>query len=174
MIKEPETNVGKVVITMKDGFTYVGKDVPNNPFGEHDKLFSFWYGNKIRIIPIENISYIDMFEEQDQRLEEFIKQEYYKDFDNVVDKKYTIKAVSNQTGENHSEFDSVLFLAKDICLIPTLHAYRKTCVQAGCLPSHLIAIDTLIANVFEFQEKVGCKIPSTDLYKPLSLYGGKE
>ena len=63
MIKDFE-NTEKLLftITLKNGEIYENKDITQAPFGQ-DNFVAFWHDNKVRMVPISLIKYVDMIEE---------------------------------------------------------------------------------------------------------------
>ena len=55
----------KINITLKDGTEYLGRDIPPKPFGEHERVVSFWDadGRAIIIIPMSEVKSIALYEE---------------------------------------------------------------------------------------------------------------
>lgn len=80
----------------------------------------------------------------------------------TIDRKYKILAVNPNTGGVHDSEDSVLFLAKDVALIPTLETYHKTCKEMGCGINHILSVELLIARVKDYQRERITAIPDTD------------
>ena len=68
-----------------------------------------------------------------------------------IDRKYQISAVSAEHRHSHSEFDSVLFLAKDKALVPTLQFYFEECIRLEVDINQLIGIKLLIERVQKWQ-----------------------
>lgn len=59
-------NINSMTISVmtKDGKYFSRADVPESPFGEHERVVSFWDGNNLKVIPMENVKHIMMhFEE---------------------------------------------------------------------------------------------------------------
>lgn len=70
-----------------------------------------------------------------------------------VDRKFTILATSKEHGRNHTEVDSVLFLAKDKAFLPTLRFYYRECADLGADQRQLEGIALLIARVERWQRE---------------------
>jgi hypothetical protein len=81
----------------------------------------------------------------------------------VIDWKYKISAVNPCSGNEHTERDSVLFLAKDAAVPVMLRAYLAECERIGTNAEHLEAIELLIQRVETYQRVVCTKVPDTDL-----------
>lgn len=79
-----------------------------------------------------------------------------------IDRKFRIKAYNLGSGEEHSEEDAVLFLARDKALLYTLLDYRRNCKELGTGPDHIKGINLLIGRVRKYQQEHGSKIPDTD------------
>ena len=80
-----------------------------------------------------------------------------------IDRKYKIHAVNPCSGNTHSEYDSILFLAKDKAVPAMLRAYLKESEALGANPAHLESIGLLIGRVEQYQREVEAKTPDTDL-----------
>ena len=59
MIKVPEGMEISINVFLKNGEKYLGKDITNQPLGEHEKLVSFWHEGKIRTYPIRQVEYFE-------------------------------------------------------------------------------------------------------------------
>jgi hypothetical protein len=80
----------------------------------------------------------------------------------MIDRKYKILAINPVSGGIHTEDDAILFLAKDLAVIPMLEAYIVECEQLGCEDSHLDGLQYLIERVDRFQQNVEKKVPDTN------------
>lgn len=80
-----------------------------------------------------------------------------------IDRKYKIRAVNPCSRNTHSEYDSILFLAKDKAVPAMLRAYLKESEKLGANPAHLESIGLLIGRVEQYQREVEAKTPDTDL-----------
>jgi len=71
-----------------------------------------------------------------------------------IDRKYIIRACNpaKEIPTEHTEHDSVLFLAKDAALPDTLRFYRQECARRGAAKEQLFGIDLLVMRVEKFQE----------------------
>jgi hypothetical protein len=79
-----------------------------------------------------------------------------------IDRKYKIEAVNSVSGNQHTEEDSVLFLAKDKAFLQyALPAYLKGCERLGSNPEHLESIKSLMCRVNAHQQVLGSKVPDT-------------
>lgn len=78
-----------------------------------------------------------------------------------IDRKFNINAVNPATGKVYTQNNSILLVAKDKALIPTLTYYLEQCRHLGSNPEHLESIGLLIDRVREFQLNEGCKTPDT-------------
>lgn len=45
-----------------DGLYYESCDIPSRPLGDHDRVFSFWRGEDLMVIPIHQIKAIKFAE----------------------------------------------------------------------------------------------------------------
>ena len=52
----------KIKIVLKDNNFIIG-DITSNPFGDNENLVSVWVEDRVRIFPIKDVSYIELFEE---------------------------------------------------------------------------------------------------------------
>ena len=66
MIRLPEVNSFKINVKLKDGTMFSGKDTIYKPFGESEKLISFWIDDVIRIYPMEQVNYIELIPEEEK------------------------------------------------------------------------------------------------------------
>lgn len=69
-----------------------------------------------------------------------------------IDRKFKIEAKCVEHGHLHSDFDSVLFLAKDKALPDTLRYYREKCRELGAEPQQIEGITLLIERVEKWQQ----------------------
>ena len=83
-----------------------------------------------------------------------------------IDRKYQISAVSVEHRHSHSEFDSVLFLAKDKALVPTLQFYYGECIRQGADNNQLLGITLLIERVQRWQLENVDKLKVADIDLP--------
>jgi hypothetical protein len=72
-----------------------------------------------------------------------------------IDRKFQIKAVSRNSGQEYDETCSVLFKAADPALPGTLNAYFELCKALGCDELHLASILLLMGRVQKYQEDFG-------------------
>ncbi len=84
---------------------------------------------------------------------------------NSIDRKFLIEATSISSGNQYSQDDAVLFLAKDKAFLLTLPTYREKCVEVGAGPDQIKAVDMLIDRVAAFQANNPTKIPDVDPIK---------
>ena len=77
-----------------------------------------------------------------------------------IDRKYRILAINPTTGHAHNQNDSILFLAKDLAVVPMLQEYYVQCRKLGCDAHHLKSVDLLINRVKAFQLNES-KVPDT-------------
>lgn len=80
----------------------------------------------------------------------------------MIDRKYKIMAVNPCSGNVHTEEDAILFLAKDLAVLPMLETYVEECNLLGCEATHLDSINLLIERVEKYQKNVTTKIPDTN------------
>lgn len=58
MVKQPTASDCKINVTPKDGTEYLGKDIPEKPFGEHDRMVGFWEGDALICIPMSEVKHV--------------------------------------------------------------------------------------------------------------------
>lgn len=75
-----------------------------------------------------------------------------------IDRKYMIRAWSNNSKTQYTEANSVLFLARDPALPATLRTYRAECERLGAGELQLRAVDELLERVLKFQERYPTKV----------------
>jgi hypothetical protein len=82
----------------------------------------------------------------------------------IIDRKFNISATHTTKGTYHSERSSVLFLAKDLALVPTLEFYRSECAKQGAEERQITGITLLIGRVKKYQEMnpTVCKVADID------------
>ena len=80
----------------------------------------------------------------------------------MIDRKYKILAVNPCSGNVHNEEDAILFLAKDLAVLPMLETYVEECNVLGCEDTHIESISLLIERVEEYQRNIKSEIPDTD------------
>lgn len=47
-------------VTLKDGTLFHGMDIPSNPFGQHERVVSFWVGDVIRMYPMSEVAFVEL------------------------------------------------------------------------------------------------------------------
>lgn len=62
-IYTPESQNLKANIFLRNGFEYLGKDITPKPFGERETCVSFWEEGAIRVIPLDLVAYVDVYED---------------------------------------------------------------------------------------------------------------
>ena len=77
----------------------------------------------------------------------------------MIDRKYRILAVNPCSGNVHNEEDAILFLAKDLAVLPMLETYVEECNVLGCEDTHIESISLLIERVEEYQRNIKAEIP---------------
>jgi len=60
MIRIPETTEFSINVKLKSGDLFKNKDVTDNPFGDYEKIVSFWEGDKIRVYPLQDVEYYEL------------------------------------------------------------------------------------------------------------------
>lgn len=56
----------RINVRLKNGDIYIGHDIPENPFGDHSNLVSFWLENRVKIFPMSEVSSISLYEENNE------------------------------------------------------------------------------------------------------------
>lgn len=86
--------------------------------------------------------------------------------DNVetIDRKFKFLAVNPGNGNIFTNYQGIVFLAKDNALLPTLEFYYQQCRILGVAKPQLDGIDLLIKRVKKWREANPdrCKIPDVD------------
>jgi hypothetical protein len=61
MIREP-SNMDNLTINvmLRDGTKFHGMDVTSNPFGQHERVVSFWFGDVIRMYPMSEVEFVEL------------------------------------------------------------------------------------------------------------------
>ena len=77
----------------------------------------------------------------------------------MIDRKYRILAVNPCSGNVHNEEDAILFLAKDLAVLPMLETYVEECNLLGCDDEQIESVNLLIERVEEYQRKIKAEIP---------------
>ena len=80
-----------------------------------------------------------------------------------IDWKYKIHAINPCSKNEHTEEDSILFLAKDRAVPVMLRAYLSECERLKVNQAHLDTVQLLIKRVDDYQRDVNVKTPDTDL-----------
>jgi len=62
MVRDPEGNEALITVNvfLKNGESFLGKDVTSNPFGDNGSVMSFWHNDLIRSYPMADIAYIEI------------------------------------------------------------------------------------------------------------------
>ena len=47
-------------VTLKDGTEFHRMNITSNPFGDHERVVSFWVGNVIRVYPMSQIAFVEL------------------------------------------------------------------------------------------------------------------
>lgn len=81
----------------------------------------------------------------------------------TVDRKFKIKATCVAHDHVYTEQDSILFLAKDPAVPPTLEFYRRECQRLGADERQIKCIDLLIERVKKFQSENYDKVKVGDV-----------
>jgi len=79
----------------------------------------------------------------------------------MIDKKYIIIATNPTSKSEHTEEDSMLFLAKDEAVPGMLSAYIDICASLGANQEHLESLRQMRNRVIKYQIDNGSKVPDT-------------
>lgn len=61
MIREPSSMQNLTInVTLKDGTEFHGMDVTSNPFGQHERVVSFWVGDVLRMYPMSEVAFVEL------------------------------------------------------------------------------------------------------------------
>ena len=61
MIREPkEFDKATMNVVLKNGERFFGMDITGRPFGETERMVSFWYGDVIRMYPMSEVAYVEL------------------------------------------------------------------------------------------------------------------
>lgn len=63
MLRMPKTDEFKLNVFLKDGSSFLGKDLPQRPFGEREVVVAFWHEDKIRMYPMTAVEYVELVPE---------------------------------------------------------------------------------------------------------------
>ena len=61
-----ETNNLSMNVKLKTGEEFLSKDISNQPFGEYDKVVTFWHKDKLRGYPLKDIEYFEFVFESEK------------------------------------------------------------------------------------------------------------
>ena len=56
---ENEENL-QLNIFLKNGDSFMKKDIPDNPFGQNEKVVSFWNEGKLMMYPMDQVEHIEL------------------------------------------------------------------------------------------------------------------
>ena len=61
MIKEPETLDNLTMnVMLKNGVIFTGMNITGKPFGDNERMVSFWHGDVIRMYPMSDVAYVEL------------------------------------------------------------------------------------------------------------------
>jgi hypothetical protein len=55
----------KMNVVMKDGREFLGCDITLRPFGDSERIVSFWVDGAIRVVPLEDVRQVDLYSDAD-------------------------------------------------------------------------------------------------------------
>lgn len=81
-----------------------------------------------------------------------------------IDRKFIITAFHATKNTRYTEDDSILMLAKDDAVVPTLRFYLEECKRQGAGPAQIQAVKLLIWRVerWRAENAIVCKVPDVD------------
>ena len=62
----PENTNIRAYVVLRDGIEYDQCDIPSLPFGSRERFFSFWTQDSLKIIPIDLIKSIDLYDANEE------------------------------------------------------------------------------------------------------------
>ncbi len=80
----------------------------------------------------------------------------------AIDTKVIMTAVNPCNGHVYTQYNAVLFSARDKCLIPALEAYLDACIREDADVIQIESVENLIDRVKDFQKDNGAKTPDID------------
>lgn len=61
MVRTPiETLNITISVFLKNGTSFIDKDIPNSLFGQHESFVSFWDEDSIVVYPLDQVQYVQM------------------------------------------------------------------------------------------------------------------
>lgn len=61
MIREPNNTQNFTInVTLKDGTQFHGMDITGSPFGQHERVVSFWVGDVVRVYPMAEVAFVEL------------------------------------------------------------------------------------------------------------------
>jgi hypothetical protein len=64
-IKDIDTGANiKINVVMKNGLEYLGCDIPSRPLSESERAFAFWYENAVRMVPLQDVLWVEYHEDK--------------------------------------------------------------------------------------------------------------
>lgn len=62
-IRDPKNHYSLLIdVVLKTGESFIGCDITSKPFGDHEGFVSAWIGDKIRIFPMGDVLYVNLYE----------------------------------------------------------------------------------------------------------------
>lgn len=60
MVRDPLSENIKINVYLKNGDSFIGKDITSNPVGSKERVVSFWLDNDtIRVYPVDEVRYFE-------------------------------------------------------------------------------------------------------------------
>lgn len=66
MIRELKTKEFSINVKLKSGAFFENRDIPNSPFGEYERMVSFWHNDKLRVYSIEEVEFCELIPEESE------------------------------------------------------------------------------------------------------------
>lgn len=61
MVKEPDSSSDvKINVFLKDGRSFLDRDIPARVFGEFERVVSFWEADKVVVFPMRDVERIEL------------------------------------------------------------------------------------------------------------------
>lgn len=64
-VRKFKTSHLKINVFLHNGTQYLGRDIPDEPFGDHENFISFWCDDFLQIIPLSEVKHIELYEDDE-------------------------------------------------------------------------------------------------------------
>lgn len=51
----------KINVDLKDGRKFLGKDIHSKPFGDYERVVSFWDGDALMVFPMDQVKEVALY-----------------------------------------------------------------------------------------------------------------